>query len=141
MVFDVGGVGFEDMEELEVEELIELHAEELTDEDLAELMTNSEDEDNENEEMEGPNFNLGTLAELFRYSKQLTDKMFEYDPSMEQSLKVKREIEAAMMPYRKIYKDLQKKAEQLPITMFLCKPSLSTPSPSSLSPLATTSAD
>ncbi|KYO42706.1 hypothetical protein Y1Q_0022374 [Alligator mississippiensis] len=73
------------MEKSEVEKLIESHTEELTDVDLAELMTNSdnEDDENENEETERPNFNLGTLAELFRYSKELTDKMFEYDPFME----------------------------------------------------------
>ena len=35
-------------------------------------------------------------------------------------------LEAVMAPHKKVHKDIQKKSEQLPITPFFTKPSLST---------------
>lgn len=58
------------MEEMEVKDLLVSHAKELTQEDLEKLVKASEDDDDdETKEVKKQNFNLKTLAEIFRYGK------------------------------------------------------------------------
>uniref|UniRef100_UPI00358E44AC tigger transposable element-derived protein 1-like n=1 Tax=Myxine glutinosa TaxID=7769 RepID=UPI00358E44AC len=109
----VGGEGFEDIQEKEVEELLESHQEELTEEDLEELIRS-----NEEEVLVPKPLTTKTLVELLHMGKTLADKVFAIDPSMERSRKFKRALEAAMMPYKDTYKDMKTKAKQTIIASF-----------------------
>ncbi|XP_064421091.1 tigger transposable element-derived protein 1-like [Latimeria chalumnae] len=121
MAHEFGGEGFEDMQVKEVEELLESHQEDLTEEDLEELLRSggeSDEEEKEEEVMVPKPLTTKMLAEVLQMGKALADKVFEIDPFMERSIKFKRALEAAMMPYKESYRDLQNKAKQSTITSF-----------------------
>uniref|UniRef100_UPI00358EF42B tigger transposable element-derived protein 1-like isoform X1 n=1 Tax=Myxine glutinosa TaxID=7769 RepID=UPI00358EF42B len=120
MARDVGGDEFADLEATEIKELIiRSHTEALTEEDSEELIKSSEgDEDSEEEVVVKPQLNLKSLSEVLQLAKALSDRVFEVDPFMARSIKFKREVEDMIIPYKKVFKDLQKKAKQVPTTSF-----------------------
>ncbi|KAM9226313.1 tigger transposable element-derived protein 1-like [Dugong dugon] len=82
---------FADMLDEEVEEDIEGHRELLTNEELEELFESSakEVEDEEEEtEAEPAMWTLLRFAEVFQIAQMLKDKIMEYDPQIERSIKV-----------------------------------------------------
>jgi len=61
---DVGGEGFEDIQEEEVEELLQSHQEELTEEDLEEIICLSEESGDEEKVMVPESLKTKMLAEV-----------------------------------------------------------------------------
>ncbi|CAM5078512.1 unnamed protein product [Natator depressus] len=115
----VGGDGFVDILEEEIEELIESHRETLTNEELEELIKSStEDEDVDDEQEEPASWNLHKFAEVFQAAKHLNDLISEYNPPMEQSLKITCSITDHLRPYQEMFELLKRQQRQLPITMF-----------------------
>ncbi|KAG6925307.1 hypothetical protein G0U57_014821, partial [Chelydra serpentina] len=116
---EVGGDGFVDILEEEIEELIEGHRETLTNKELEELIKSStEDEDDDNEQEEPATWTLQKLSEVFQAAKHFNDLISEYDPSMERSLKLTRSITGDLRPYQEMFEVLKRQQRQLPITMF-----------------------
>jgi hypothetical protein len=56
------------------------------------------------------NLNLKALAEIIKLHRALLDKAKDYNPVMDMSLKFKREIETASVPYLEIHRESQKTA-------------------------------
>jgi hypothetical protein len=95
------------MQPHELEELIVSHTEELTEEDLEELI-NEDDSEDEEEVIARSTINTKALTEIMKLQLALIDRVMECDPGMERSLKFKRKIENASCPYLEIQKELQK---------------------------------
>ncbi|KAG6932687.1 hypothetical protein G0U57_020704 [Chelydra serpentina] len=118
----VGGDGFIDILEEEIEELIEGHREKLTNEELEELIKSStEDEDDDNEQEEPATWTLHTFSEVFQAAKHLNDLISDYDSSMERSLKITCSITGDLRQYQEMFEVLKRQQQQLPITMFFKK--------------------
>ncbi|XP_032806279.2 uncharacterized protein LOC116940493 [Petromyzon marinus] len=118
--------GLEDLQGADLVVLIESRTEELPEEDLEERMKAGDgDSDDDGEEGEEENasgksrLTLKTLAEIMQLGSELTDKVFEADPLVERSVRFKREMDAVLNPYREVYRDLWRKAKQIPITSYL----------------------
>jgi hypothetical protein len=91
----VGGEGFVDMIDEEGEEHIEEHREVLTNEELEELVKSSPEEEEAEEEeteTEPAMWTLEKFGEMFRIAQTLKEKIMDYDPVMEHSIKVTRII-------------------------------------------------
>ncbi|XP_060129836.1 tigger transposable element-derived protein 1-like [Zootoca vivipara] len=122
MARQVGGDGFVDLIEEEVEELIDGHGGALTNEELEELLRScTEDEEEEDEQDEPASWNLHKFAQVFQAAKHLNDLIAEFDPSMERSLKITQGITDSLKPYREMFEQLKRQQRQLPSTMFLTK--------------------
>ncbi|XP_065437716.1 uncharacterized protein LOC101931329 isoform X2 [Chrysemys picta bellii] len=116
----VGGDGFVDILEEEIEELIESHRETLTNEELEELIKSStEGEDDDDEQEEPASWNLHKFAEVFQAVKHLNDLISESNPSMERSLKITRSITDDLRPYQEMFEPFKRQQRLLPITMFV----------------------
>ena len=118
----IGGEGFDDMEEVDVEELLASHSAELTDEDLEELVRSDEDangDDDNEEEHSAAKITLSGLNEIFLDMKKLCDKVVDLDPFMERSIKVKHLLEEALAPYKEVRNDLLKGQKQTSIRRFM----------------------
>jgi hypothetical protein len=103
--------GFVDIPEEEMEELIECHRETSTNEELQELIRSS------TEDEEAANWNLHKFAKVFQAAKHLNDLISDYDPFMERSLKITRDITDALKPYQEMFEQQKRQQRQLPITM------------------------
>lgn len=129
---NVGGEGFEDLQEEEVEDLFKCHQEELTNVELAEVLQSSERdpliEEEDDIEPGQPQLTGKALREIFKLADQLKEKVMEIDPFMERSIIFKRSIDTVVAPYTEIYKDVKTKERQLQITAFL-KPATSSSTP------------
>ena len=121
----IGGEGFVNMFDEEVEGRFEGHRELLTNEELEELVKSSteedEDEDEGETETEPAMWTLQKLTEVFRIAQTLKDKVMEYDPLMERSIKVTRMITESLQPLQQHFDEL--KRQQLPITVSFPKAS------------------
>ncbi|XP_053145989.1 tigger transposable element-derived protein 1-like [Hemicordylus capensis] len=123
----VGGEGLEDIEAHEVQELLESHQEELMAEELEEMMqaapeSEGEEEEEEEEEETFPKpFTMKGLSEILQLGTALSDKVFELDPLMERSINFKRQLEAALQPYKGTYRAMQNRARQASIRAYFSK--------------------
>ncbi|CAM5144931.1 unnamed protein product [Natator depressus] len=105
----VGGDGFVNILEEEIEELIESHRETLTNKELEELIKSStEDKDVDDEQEEPASWNPHKFAEVFQAAKHLNGLISEYDPSMERSLKITRSITDDLRPYQEMFEQLKR---------------------------------
>ncbi|CAH2004236.1 unnamed protein product [Acanthoscelides obtectus] len=64
---------------------------------------------------------LKTLNKCFTKAHDLIELLIREDPTMERSLKSKREVFAALAPYKEIEKNLRNEAKQSKITSYLSK--------------------
>ncbi|XP_053235427.1 tigger transposable element-derived protein 1-like isoform X2 [Podarcis raffonei] len=124
----LGGDGFSDILEEEIEELIEGHRETSASEEPEDLIKSEEEDDDEQEEP--ASWNLPKFAEVFQAAKRLNDLISEYDPSMEQSLKITRGIAEALRPYREMFEQLKRQQRQLPVTILFSKKQAAADEPS-----------
>ena len=108
MARHLGGEGFEDLEADDVEELLVSHGQELSEEDVEELIKSSEEEEEEDNEAEifKPALTITNLNKIMAAVKSVSDLVCELDPFMERSLKFKRNVEDAELPYKELLKDL-----------------------------------
>nr|XP_023398902.1 zinc finger protein 404 isoform X1 [Loxodonta africana] len=117
----VGGEGFADVLD-EVEEHTEGHQEVLTNEELEELVElSTKEEEDEESEAEPAMWTLLKFAEVFEIAQTLKDKIMEYDPWIERSIKVTRMITEGLQPLQQHFDELKIKRQQLPITVFFQK--------------------
>ncbi|XP_042322498.1 tigger transposable element-derived protein 1-like [Sceloporus undulatus] len=118
----VGGEGFTDMLEEEVEEHIDGHQEGSMSEELEELVNScteeGEDDDDEESEAEPAMWTLPKFAEVFRIAQTLKDKIMEYDPWMERSIEVTRMITDGLQPLQQHFDELKRKRQKFPIRTF-----------------------
>lgn len=119
----LGGAGMEDMVHDDVVDHIEESHEELTTEELEELIASSSEEEEEESEIEAEpaKWTLEKMREVFHMIQNVKEKIIDYDPSMERSIKVTRSITEAMIPLQLVYDELKRQRKQLPITMFFQK--------------------
>ena len=119
----LGGEGFDDVTEEEVDNLISAHSNPLTDDDLAELTKSASEEEEEekedHEEEKDEGLSLERLSKAARTAAELQDMLSDWDPHMERALKFRNAIDSAMVPYMTLLRNLKKQRRQLPITMFL----------------------
>ena len=123
MARQVGGEGFSDLNEKDVDDLIEEHADPLTDQDLEELTKSASEEEEQQEDDDAVNIepeglSLRRLGNFFRSLKSITEDILEWDPCMQRSIKFGRELEQIAAPYKVILEELKRKKTQLPITYF-----------------------
>ncbi|KYO34375.1 hypothetical protein Y1Q_0007644 [Alligator mississippiensis] len=104
----VGGDGFVDILEEEIEELIEGHREILTNKELEEPIKLSTEDDDDDKQEKPASWNLHKFVEVLQAAKHLNDLISEYDPSMEQSLKITRSIMDDLRPYQEMFEQLKK---------------------------------
>lgn len=119
------GEGFDDMREDDIKQLFESHNVELTERELIELTENNyeaPDIDEDNEVVLAPQeLTLKTLNKCFSMAHDLTELLIREDPTTERSLKTKREIFAALAPYKEVEKNLRNEAKQSKITSYFSK--------------------
>ncbi|XP_037540482.1 tigger transposable element-derived protein 1-like [Nematolebias whitei] len=146
----LGGEGFMDMTAEDVNDLIDVHAQLLTDEDLEELIQSSSEEEEEQgelveeeeekdeqlveeegqdkrlveeEEEEEVGLTLDHLATAARMARELQQVIEEWDPNMVRSLRFSNAIDSAMSPYNIILAQKQNKQrqEERPVTKFITR--------------------
>ena len=128
----LGGEGFEDCTEEDLDTLIDTHGDPLTDQDLEELTKSaSEDEGDadEDDEPEDEGLSLDRLSRLLQLFREAKELSMAWDPFMERAIKLGNAIDAATEPYKNLFNNLKKQQGQLPITMFLQPAKKTTPPP------------
>lgn len=115
----LGGDGFNDMTADEANDLIDAHAQPLTDKDLAEMTKPPSEDDGEEEEEdtlvdkeEEEGLTLGRLATMMRMATELQRAAQEWDPLMCRSLQFSNIIEGGMS----VYKNLLAQKKRVPTT-------------------------
>ncbi|XP_024084519.1 uncharacterized protein LOC112128468 [Cimex lectularius] len=121
----IGGEGFDDMRADEIDELLNSHEKELSDEDL---MLQKEEDSKECEEVESedesrggeksPSFSAKQIREILTIRDQLVQKTMDLDPSLNRSLQFKRDVEAASIPYVEMLKELNFCAKKRTISSY-----------------------
>ncbi|XP_044533500.1 tigger transposable element-derived protein 1-like [Gracilinanus agilis] len=117
---EVGGDGLVDMIAEEVVDHIEEHHEVLMNEDLDDFVRSPAEEEDEEEETEAEpaKWTLEKFGEVFQIAQTLKEKIMDYDPIMERSMKVTRLITEAMEPLQRMFDELKRQKKQFPITVF-----------------------
>lgn len=132
------GEGFTDMTRDEVNELIDEHSGELTDEDLMELTKSGseeeeeeaqDDDDEEEQPEEETGLTLENLAKLVRIIREGQSWAEEIDPDMTRSITFKNMLESSLVPYKNELAQKKKQRAQLPITMFFTRVKKPKPTP------------
>ena len=114
----IGRDGFEQIESSDIQELLELQDEDLTETDLEEMLNSQPIEEEASTSTGNVTFNLKNLSEGLRMANELCDFFMKIDPSMERSLIFKRQIASATAEYQSELKELLKTAKQEKITKF-----------------------
>jgi len=117
---EVGGEGFVDMIDEEVEAYIEEHQEVLTNKELEDLVKSSTEEEEETE-VEPAMWTLEKFGKVFRMAQNLKEKIMDYDPMMKHSIKVTCMITEALQPLQEMFNELKRQKQQLPVTLFFHK--------------------
>jgi hypothetical protein len=99
-------VGFEDVEQANVDELLQSHLSELTNEDLLE-MENDRENDKEGELNVEPikHHSTAQLMEFFQHIDNAIKIIEENDPNTDRSAKVSREIQNCLACYKELYRE------------------------------------
>ncbi|XP_051781620.1 tigger transposable element-derived protein 1-like [Erpetoichthys calabaricus] len=123
----LGGEGFDDMTCDDINELLEAHSETLSDEDLAEMTksANEEDEQEDPAQEEDAGVTLEHLTTILQVAKDLQTLVEEWDPQMIRSLQFRNALDSAMEVYKNLHTQMKKQCQQLPVTMFLTRKTLS----------------
>ncbi|XP_068223778.1 tigger transposable element-derived protein 1-like [Palaemon carinicauda] len=117
-----GGEGFADMITEDVDELLDCHSQELTEEDLEELTKSASEEEDDSEEGEKedphPGLTLERIVTICRLLKEAQALSREYDEDMILSLQFCNNLDGGMQPYKVVLEKIKKDRRQLPITIF-----------------------
>ncbi|GBP80084.1 Tigger transposable element-derived protein 1 [Eumeta japonica] len=114
----IGRHGFEQIESIDIQELLESQDEDLTETDLEEMLNSEPIEEEATTSTGNVTFNLKNLSEGLRMANELCDFFMNIDPSMERSLIFKRQIANATTVYQSELKELLKTVKQEKITKF-----------------------
>lgn len=109
-------VGFNDVDEDDINELLGSHDEELTNEDLIVMEQDraAEEQEQEPERILTQKLLSEALSNIDAYVQKLVDN----DPNRERSLMIEQGIESLLMPYRELYREKQLRAKQTRVTSF-----------------------
>jgi hypothetical protein len=112
-------VGFEDVDEANVDEFLRSHTEELTNEDLLELEKDLNEKGDESSVVERVKL-LSTkqTAEFFKHIHTAISIIDENDPNRERSAKVARDIQSSLACYKELYRERKNAAYQLTLDHF-----------------------
>ena len=115
-------VGLEDVDQANVDELLQSHLSEITNEDLLE-MENDRENDKEGELSVEPIKHLSTaqLTEFFQHTDNAIKIIEENDPNTDRSAKVSREIQNSLACYKELYRERKNAARQTSLDHFLTK--------------------
>ena len=120
----VSGDGFSDLNENEIKtELLGHAGDELTEEEIEELLR-EDDKEKEEEEVSPPTpqgWTLEKLMELKRRIKHTVDFMMSNDPSLDRALKVKNIVEGGFTPYDEMIKELRHQVSQPKLTCYFSR--------------------
>ncbi|XP_066952341.1 tigger transposable element-derived protein 1-like [Macrobrachium rosenbergii] len=132
----LAGEGFTDCTEEEVNTLIDVHCDPLTDDDLLELTKSASEEEEESAQEQEDDEGLSTdrLGIILRAQQQVLF-IEEWDLQFEHALKTRNAIDSAMEAYRTLYQTMKNQQQQSKITWFFNpKPKPSQEPPSEESP-------
>lgn len=122
---NVEGEGFSQIDHQDVQDMIQGDNQELTVEELEELMIPQNEEAKQIDDDEDPDdprtmtrFSPQSVGEILRMATQLSDHVLQTDPLMERALRFKRKLQNLMLPYEEVQKELEKEKRQAPITKF-----------------------
>lgn len=129
VMHQIHGEGFEDLQSTDVEEVLAANDNELTEEELLEILesnTNNElnDEDDTSQELDGKSttsLTLDKINKILSSAHQLQDLVLDLDPSLERSIKFNNGLEGLLQPYKEAQKDIKKKMKQPTILSFFKK--------------------
>lgn len=113
-----------DISATDVNDLLEAHKEELTNEDLLEIEEQEKAEEEEDIETETPvrSFTLKDLDEAFQHIEKAIEMFESQDSNFERTTKVAKDLKNAYACYREIYKEKKRLSwKQTTITAFLQK--------------------
>uniref|UniRef100_A0ABD2WSE1 HTH CENPB-type domain-containing protein n=1 Tax=Trichogramma kaykai TaxID=54128 RepID=A0ABD2WSE1_9HYME len=120
---DVGGEGFEDIQEDDVLELVSKPENPLTITEIEEIIDQqplNEVEEAANEEAEDT-FSFKNVARILSRVQSAIDEALEEDPFVIRSLRFRHDCERAMASYQQLYKDLSKGSRQTRLTDYFKK--------------------
>ncbi|KAK4300258.1 hypothetical protein Pmani_027528 [Petrolisthes manimaculis] len=133
--------GFNEVDEEDIQQLFDSHAEPLSNEDLMEIEQERALADQEDNDDDEPRRELGIkeLREAFQHIEKGMELFREYDLNPARSGAATQAVEQALKPYKEIYERKRRQAKQTTISSFfkpstLCRPS--TPSTSATNPLS-----
>ena len=119
------GEGFSDIEVDDIEELIQSHDSELTEEELIEIVKNDKNDENDDHSDSDTSLacslTLSKVNQCLSMANDLVDFLLKEDPVMERSLKVKHEIMHALMPYKELQRKLTNESKQTCKTNYFSK--------------------
>ena len=112
-ITDIGRqLGFDEIDNENVHELIESHAEDLSDNDLINMEQQRAYEQNDEEEcietQPAKELTLNDLDEMFRLMENFKQRMMDSDPDIDRSMQVRRNLENDIKCYRKLYEEKKK---------------------------------
>ena len=116
--------GMDEVDEEGVNELLESHEEELSNEDLMLLEQDRAAEGDENEEEEtAPQLELTCeiLAEAFADFDRGVSRLANNDPHRDRSLRLENDIQKALTAYKQLYEEKISQAKQTKVTSFFTK--------------------
>ncbi len=119
-------LGFHEIDNQSVRELLQSHDDELTNEDLVEIEERQayEETDAAEEEEATPRkeFSLKRLDTFFRHIDNAKQTLVEDDPDLERAMQVSREIDSAIRCYKRMHEDKMKHTlKQTSLLSFLKK--------------------
>ena len=118
---EIGGEGFDDMNDSDVTEITR-PAKELTAEEIHDILhEQKEDEEDENKLVEEPVLKLATISRIVNSLKDAIEEAINSDPIMTRSLRFKYDCEVALKSYEELYKDLSRRAKQKTLTQYFNK--------------------
>lgn len=119
----IGGEGFNDMTEEELNDYIDEQHQVFTNEELEDLVKSSPEGsgDEDESQQEAPAWTLEKFSSIFRTAQTLKEQIVDYDPIMERSIQITRTITEALKPLEDLFTEMKRQKRQLPITMFFKK--------------------
>lgn len=102
---EIGGEGFNDMDESDVQEITR-PTEGLTAEDIDAVLNDAQDIDEEDEEpVEEPTLKAATISKIINHVQNAIEEAMNLDPIMTRSLRFKHDCEGALQTYQELYRD------------------------------------
>ncbi|XP_038669700.1 tigger transposable element-derived protein 1-like [Scyliorhinus canicula] len=111
-------VGFDELDEADVVELLKSHGEELSNEDLMQLESHQAEEENRIEMPHPQVLSTKRLSRAFQIMEEAMEIFAEDDPNRERSAKVNRAINDGINCYKEIYQQKKKKTVQQSLENF-----------------------
>ncbi|KFD53939.1 hypothetical protein M514_05206 [Trichuris suis] len=121
----LGGEGYDDITEEDVDTLTGAHSEPLTDADLEKSTKSASEKDIETElkadAEEEKDLTLERLSMILRTARNVQMMVKSWDLHMTRAIKFNNSFDALLQPYENLLDTLKKERQKLPITMFLTK--------------------